>query len=450
MHFSFFALLFLFPPFCGLAQDDQASVRYKFSVYSKLDDYKKYLDATAKKNSEKLDKNIRKEYNEIIVEKNNDLVTELKENNFLFDTEVSNYLSSVFFHILEKNNLNKNDYYFFVNRTAAVNAYTYEDGTVICNLGLLNIAQTESQIAMVFCHELAHFLLNHANRSIIRRIEKFNSPEFIAQIKEIKKEKYNTKKQLEELLISDLFNRRRHDRQQELAADSLGMLLLSKTNYGSAAIPQLFDLLNTSDSIINKITIREFCNREDIAVDENWFVTKKKMSFGADTKKEIKDTLKTHPDCAVRKIYAQDFFTKNPKSGPDFVISTNTALAKIRQESAFEEARFSKDKERLSYYLYQLIQNDARYPSDKFIKQEIFELLLGFYFKLKNHTLAYVIDSPYATENPNDEYAKLLKMLDALDLQKLKTIALNYYEKNKLYITLNPELHKNLQQLNKN
>ena len=94
-------------------------------------------------------------------------MTELRENNFLFDPEITNYLSSIFYHILEKNNLNKNGFHFFVSRSAAVNASAYEDGTVICNLGLLKISETESQIAMVFCHELAHYLLNHVNNSII-------------------------------------------------------------------------------------------------------------------------------------------------------------------------------------------------------------------------------------------------------------------------------------------
>ena len=174
------------------------------------------------------------------------------------------------------------------------------------------------------------------------------------------------------------------------------------------------------------------------------------MSFGTDTKKEIKDTLKTHPDCVIRKAYAQHFFNKNPKPGPDFVLSTNTALYTIKEKTDFEEARYSKDKERLSYYLYQLIQDDVSYPNNKFIKQEIFQLLLDFYLRQKNHTLAFVIDSPYATENVNDEYAKLLKMLDGLDLQRMKAIAINYLEKNKNYITLNNDLNKNLQQLNKN
>lgn len=442
--------IFLCVPVCSLAQKNGASLPKSLVAYTQIDDYKKHLNAIAEKNVLALDKKLRKDYHEIINEKNTDLLTELKESNFLFDTEITNYLSAVFFHILEKNNLNKNDYHFFVNRTSAVNACAYEDGTVICNLGLLEIAETESQVAMVFCHELAHYLLNHINSSIIKRIEKYNSPEFMAQVKEIKKEKYNTKKQLEDLLITDLFNRRRHNRSQELSADSLGMLLFSKTNYSSASIPHLFDLLNLADTITTKTSIREFCSKENIAADENWFIIRKKITFGTAEKKEIKDTLRTHPDCAVRKIFAENFFNKNPKPGSDFVIYTNTILNTIKQQAAFEEARYSKDKERLSYYLYQLIQNDARYKANTFIKQEIFELLLGFYFKQKSHTLALFIDSPYATEHANDEYAKLLKMLDALDLQRMKAIAVNYYEKNKNFITLNTELNKNLQELNKN
>jgi hypothetical protein len=443
-------LFFFAVPLYSLAQNDAEAIKSIFSTYPQLNDYKKHLDEIAKKNSEPLTKNIRKEYSEIVAEKNTDLLKELKENNFLFDTEVTKYLSSVFFHILDKNNLNKNEYHFFVSRSHAINASAYEDGTVICNLGLLNIMESESQVAMVFCHEIAHYLLNHVNNAIVKRIENYNSPEFLAKVKEIKKEKYNTKKQLEELFITDLFNRRRHNRSQELSADSLGLLLFSKTNYGSTAIPHLFDLLNTSDSIVIKTSIKDFCSRENIAADESWFTIRKKMSFGADTKKEIKDTLKTHPDCEVRKIYAEKYFAKNPGAGPDFILSENTGFAKIKQAAVIEEARYSKDKERLSYYLYQLIQNDARFAGNTFIKQEIFELLLSFYLKQKNHTLAYVIDSPYATENSNDEYAKLLKMLDAFDLQKFKEVAINYYGKNKRYLNLNSELNKNFQELNKN
>ena len=76
-------------------------------------------------------------------------------------------------------------------------------------------------------------------------------------------------------------------------------------------------------------------------------------------------------------------------------------------------------------------------------------MLVTFCLKQKNHTLAFVIDKPYTTENANDEYAKLLKLLDAADLAKMKEMALKYYEKNKNYITLNNELNSGFLELNK-
>lgn len=419
-------------------------------TFAKLDEYKLFLENVTKKNSENLDRKIKKEYNEIISEKNNSLITELNEHNFLFDSAITKYLGSIFDYIIERNNLDKNKFHFLVHRSAEANAYTYEDGTIICNLGILNIVETESQVAMIFCHELAHYLLNHANNAIIKSIERFNSDEFLSEVKEIKKEKYNTKKKLEELLVTDLFNRRRHKRSQELSADSLGMLLLSKTGYSNSSIPRLFDLLDSCESIVTKSTIRAFCNRENININDNWFITQKKMSFGVAEKKEIKDTLKTHPDCAIRKIYAQDFFNKNPKTGTDFILATDMQTNVIKKQSIYEQANYSKEKERLSYYLYQLIQNDALFLSDKYIKTEICKLWVTFCYKLKNHTLSFVTDKPYTTENEKDEYARLLKLLDNADLKTMKEITLGYYNKNKEFILLNEELNTsilNLKQL---
>ncbi len=429
------------------ADASASTVNNDCCIYTKTDEYKTYLESVTKKTAENLDKKIKKEYNEIISEKNNDLIKELNDNNFLFDTAIVKYLSSIFYYIVDKNGLDKNAFHFFVNRSPEVNAYTYEDGTIVCNLGLLNIAETESQVAMIFCHELAHYLLNHGNISVISSIEKFNSPEFIEKVKAIKKEKYNTKKQLEDLLVTDLYNKRRHNRAYEIAADSLGMILFGKTSYGARAIPNIFNRLDSSDNIQTLTTIKDFCNRENITANDSWFVVKKKMSFGVAVKKEMKDTLRTHPDCALRRIYAEDYFAKNPKQGPDFVLSTNTRLNSIKELSFNGQAKYAKDREALSYYLYQLIQNDIRFPSDKIIKTEIFNLFVSFCQKQKNHTLAYVIQTPYATENENDEYAKLLRLLHESDLPKLKEMAIAYYEKNKNFITLNSELDSRFSQI---
>lgn len=409
--------------------------------------YKQFLDNIEKANADKYDKKIRKEYTEIISDKNESLINSLKDDNFLFDGEIYDYLHAVFNEILKKNSLPENQFHFFVNRSPEVNAYTYEDGTIVCNIGLLGIIETENQLAMVLCHELAHYLLDHTNTEIVKSIERFNSPELLAQVKEIKKEKYNTKKQLESLLMTDLFNNRKHNRFQESSADSLGLILFKNTAYGDNAVARLFDLLDAADSIITKTGIKDFCKQENIAADEKWFTIKKKMSFGEAPKKEMLDTLKTHPDCRLRKLRTEAYFSKNPKAGSSFIIADANRIKEIKKTAAFEVADYSNDKERLSLYLYQLIQNDAAFPGTPYIKTEICKTLINFCVRLKKHSLAAVIDVPYTTENPKDEYAKLLRMIDGCDLGKMKELILSYYEKNKAAITLNEEQSRQLAEI---
>ena len=415
--------------------------------YKALDIYQEFLAGIAQKNTQKLDKQYQKEYSAIILEKNKELISEFKEENFLFDTVLHKFLSSVFYAIIDKNGLDKNLFHFFVSRTAEVNAYTYEDGTIVCNLGILNVTETESQIAMVLCHEIAHFLLDHPNRSIVKSIENLHSAELLAKVKEIKKEKYNTKTQLETLMEKDLFDRRRHNRGQELAADSLGMILLSKTNYGSAYIPHLFNLLDSSEILTVNCSSQSYFKKENIPVQDSWFKIPQKMRFGAAPKEALVDSLKTHPDCSKRKVYAEKYFARNPKAGTDFLIATDTKLAYYKELALNAEAKYSKDMDNLSLYLYQLIQNDAVYPKNNNIGPEIFDTFLTIFTKQKNHTLGSSIDKPYTPDNPKDEYAKLLQFLDQIDLQKLREITLLLYAKYQSAIKLDAIQNANFTKL---
>lgn len=55
----------------------------------------------------------------------------------------------------------------FVTRLSAPNAMTWQDGTVLINVGLLAKMQNEAQLAFVLGHEITHFLHNHAYQQYI-------------------------------------------------------------------------------------------------------------------------------------------------------------------------------------------------------------------------------------------------------------------------------------------
>ena len=425
-----FYLVILFVIVCPIAVYGQYE-------YKNVDDYKLYLQKNTTQNTQQLDRKIQKQYSDIIGEKNNELIERLKAKDFLFDTVACPYLSSIFNHVLLSNSLDRNRFHFFIDRTFDVNAYSFEDGTVVCNLGLLAGMQNESQLAMVFCHEIGHYLLMHSNKSIISRLNKYNSHEFLAQVKQIKKQEYNTKKQLENLLLTDVFDRSRHSRGQEKAADSLGMILFSNTKYSATTVPAIFDYLKSAEGLSNAVTIQSFLDKEKITMDDfSAAAPPKRMHFGTAEKKEIKDSLKTHPDCDKRKLEMQSFFKLNPEPGIDFITGSKQDLGKIKKYALFEEAKYSRDKSNLGLYLYQLIQNDAIFPADKYIKSEIYNTLKLLYTHHKTHTFHEVVNAMYIPENDKDQYATLLRLLDSLSLEKLDEIANTYYTNNNSFITI--------------
>jgi hypothetical protein len=414
----------------------QASAQNVTYAYKNIKGYTAFLQKISEENALFLNKKTQKTYREFINEKNTELIKRLNEKGFLFDTIAYPYLNSIFNHILEKNSLDKNRFHFFVDRTSIVNAYSYEDGTIVCNLGLVGLMENESQLAMVFCHELGHVLLRHVNTALVRQLEKYNSPEFLEQLKHIEKQKYNTKKQLENLLVNDVFDRRKHSRSQESAADSLGMLLFSNTSYSAQTIPTIFNFLDSAVTKTTTCTIHAFFEQEKIGLDENWLKPEKKMSFGAAEKKEITDSLKTHPDCAKRKIAMESFFWSRPKPGIDFLVGNTQKLTQVKKVALFDEAEYSKDLDNLGLYLYQLIQNNSVFPSNAYIKTATYSTMLSLVKHFKAHTLYEVVNNQYVSSYDNDQYAVLLKLLDNLSLENLNEITNTYYQNNKLLITI--------------
>ncbi|NCD70244.1 M48 family metallopeptidase [Mucilaginibacter agri] len=375
----------------------------------------------------------------IIERKNKELERKYNERGFLFDNQAWPYLQSIIDHIIRENHLDKSHYHFFVDRSSVVNAYSYEDGTVVCNLGLVSIVENESQLAMVLCHELGHCILNHVNTAILKQLSKLSSPELLRQIKAIQKNGYNQKEKLESLMLNTIFDERRHDREQEKAADSLAMILFSHTEYNGQNVSGIFDLLDSADKNVAAINISTFFKRESIDLDAELSPPDKPLGFGNQLSKERSDSLQTHPDCAQRKVWMQNFFAQSPKSGKDYLFANNSQLNEIKKMACLNAALYSKDQNHLSMYLFQLIQASAYYPQNAFITAELFTTMVSLSKHMKAHTLHQVAENQYNTDDKNDQYTTLLKLLDNLSSWQMADIATRYFNNNKLLINASTE-----------
>jgi hypothetical protein len=224
------------------------------------------------------------------------------------------------------------------------------------------------------------------------------------------------------------------------------VLLFKNTPYSGEKVSRIFDLLAASENNATTRLLTNFFKNEGIYVDEKWLEPSKRITFGT-PKKEIVDSLKTHPDCALRKVAMQQYFDQNPKTGVDFVFGDLKKLFGIKRVALFDAAACTKNNDNLSYYFYQLIQDDTLYKDDKFIKTELFNTMQAFYKHQKAHDLHTVVSSQYIPDNESDEYALLLKLLDNIDLATLTDMAAKYYNNHKDQISASVETANNPKQI---
>src|SRR4029078_4509601 len=70
------------------------------------------------------------------------------------------------------------------------NAASMGEGTIFFNIGLFNRLPNASQAILVFCHELAHYLLDHSNNKIRQYVATIYSNEFEKQLRSVQQTEY--------------------------------------------------------------------------------------------------------------------------------------------------------------------------------------------------------------------------------------------------------------------
>lgn len=153
------------------------------------------------------------------------------ESHVYYGDTMSAYVRLVLDKLLAKDPVLRKKLYPFVTRFSSANAMTWQDGTILVNIGLLQKCENEAQLAFVLAHELTHFKLKHSLQEFIRG--KNEQPKSIsASIATIP-----------------------YPDDNELIADSLGLSMMEAAGYdGQEAIAMLRILeKNTPENTLNLI-----------------------------------------------------------------------------------------------------------------------------------------------------------------------------------------------------
>ncbi|MGB0525013.1 MAG: M48 family metallopeptidase [Flammeovirgaceae bacterium] len=378
---------------------------------------------------------IRKQIIEKHKQRTESIIKRVDKGHFIYGTSLNTYINKIAQEIIKANpQIPQNKINMVVSRYVTPNAACFGEGTLMINVGLINRARSEAELAFVIAHEIAHYTLNHVNENIEKGVQLLNDPSFKDKIKKISNEEYEVNRKLTEFLKEIMYDKSRYTRQQESQADSLGFSYLANTAYATSGAISCLQMLDSADfeKYKSAIAYEERFHSEEFPFKKSWleeeenpFEIGDKVTFGI-----IADSLKTHPDCQDRiKALSTDRARLSMNSKNHFLQDQNTfiKITKAAELEALYADFYFKRYGRSLYNALQLLAHDSS-VSKSFVHGIIGASLIKIYEAQKNHELGKYLPMP-SEETQSESYKQLIVFIRNLRNKELISLAFYYLDK---------------------
>lgn len=233
----------------------------------------------------------------------------LKSGLVLFNDPVSNYLNEVCAQVTKTLKSDKNIRVYAL-RSTAVNAFATNQGAIFVTLGILAQLENEAQLAYVLAHEIIHVLDAHPIDLFLeaQAIERTSSQRSV----------------LGSTTFDDkILAKNRYSKELESSADAKGLELMLKTDYSTATLHTVFDVLKYSYLPFDEIPFdRSFMETNGIKFPEKYWLDKVNPIRGEDEFAE--DSKSDHPNIAQRRAALARILQNTPGKGTqNFVLPEN-------------------------------------------------------------------------------------------------------------------------------
>ncbi len=179
--------------------------------------------------------------------------------NIIEDPEINTWIRSIGNQLTASASHSDAPFYFLVSRNLDVNAFATPGGVVVVNAGLILLASSESEVAAVLSHEIAHVTQRH----ISRMIAKANSNKLLTNAAVLAGLIASTQNpQAGHAIVNTAIATMAHKqlafgRVAEAEADRVGLRILASSGYNPIGMPDFLQKLeSSSDSKYDDV--REF------------------------------------------------------------------------------------------------------------------------------------------------------------------------------------------------
>jgi len=345
-----------------------------------------------------------------------------------FDDNLQNYIEKILSEIIRNNPVladKKIAVYF--SRDPEANAYSIGDGTIVFNLELLRYLNDEAEIGYIICHEIAHYTLNHREKSIEKEISSQNLKEAKALEKDLKKSKFNKQIKSEIFAKNSVYSRKNRSRLQEFQADSLGLDYFKNTKYNSASSINLLKHLSKTDietDSLPRISYPKNFTTKNQKFIKDWVTMEDYSKYSYSKENIFKwdiDSLKTHPNCEQRieKISKQ---VKNTKSN---YYTDKAFFDDLKKRIEYEQIYSNYYLKNYGLSLYDALKLKEKNPKSVFLKEMIALNLEALANAKKEMRINSFIPSIIPNEQTKSQQY-YFNFVSNLTLSELQQLALDY------------------------
>jgi Zn-dependent protease with chaperone function len=308
----------------------------------------------------------------------------VKRGELLSETEIDSIVQKVAANIINANPELRGKVKVFVSRSLVPNAFCTGNTMVVLNIGMLSRLENEAQLAFILCHEFSHQMMNHSNNAIYKHAFVIGDKQYARKIKSTLKEEYNVTSKLKELMLPGLLKDMAYSRYEEFAADSMGIKYLSNTDYDLSAALGVMDILDKIDSEYKNepLDLRKFFTLPQVPVGPYWFDYKGSSSLGAfeTVKDSLEDSLKTHPDCKLRKERLQSQIENS--SVKKQIDTDRKAFEKMVLISKCESVQYMFDTKNIGRSMFLALRMLEERPQDVYHRSMV-SMCMAYFSRLK-------------------------------------------------------------------
>ncbi|MFY0256177.1 M48 family metallopeptidase [Chitinophaga sp. 30R24] len=397
---------------------------------SKLKSLEQQFEANYKATLDQLPSKDKKEYVSLYNRRWENIKSRFDKKEIYTTAFAQQYLDELVHVILKANPLlqQKNLHCYF-SRSGVPNASYVGEGIILFNMGLFKRLENESQVAFVLCHELAHYYLQHSENSIARYVTTMNGKDMQQELRKIKALEYQKREQLENLVKGITFNSRRHSRDHESEADSMGLVFMQNTRFsldGAITALTLLDNIDV-DTTNTAVQLEQLFDAKDYPFRKRW-ITKREGLLGGHAKlennEELEDSLKTHPDCKLRIKLLEPYVKANENNNRVLYLIDKVKFDSLQHDFKYEVIVYAYENDNYSRSLYYTITMLQESPRDPYLVTQIGKILNSCYDAQKLHILGKLTELPSPDYPAN--YNVLLQMIQNLYLEDFPAISFHY------------------------